>query len=178
MSQQFKKIIQGKYWCFTNYKLDTNYNKWLENHNAEYIIYGIELCPTTGRTHHQGYIEFKSNKRLSALKKIDEAIHWEYRNGSAEQAEEYCMKDGEYITLGNKKNKQQGKRNDINDVRELIKSGKGMKEITETVSSYQALKSGELMLKYIENKRNWKPQVMWLYGTSVVVKHDTHTICV
>lgn len=57
-----------------------------------YLIFQWELCPKTGNNHFQGYCEFKSRMRLSAMKKIDRRIHWEIRKGTQIQAIDYCKK--------------------------------------------------------------------------------------
>lgn len=57
--------VQGKYWCFTDFECRTDYSEW----GAKYLIYGVEVCPTTEKVHHQGYCEFESNQRLSVLGK-------------------------------------------------------------------------------------------------------------
>lgn len=157
--------MQGKYWVFTNFEIDINYELW-KDWGCEYIVYGKEVCPDTKRIHHQGYCEFKSNKRISALKKINNSIHWELRKGTSDEAYDYCIKDGDYIEIGKRKECKQGKRTDIDIVKQLINEGKGMKDICNEATSYQALKCGELMLKYKESKRNWKPEVTWIYGSS------------
>lgn len=58
----------------------------------------------------------------------------------------------------------QGKRNDIHLAKEIIKKGGGMCDVIDQVGGYQAMRAAELMLKYLEPRRNWKPVVIWLYG--------------
>ena len=57
-----------------------------------------------------------------------------------------------------------GKRTDLDNVRELIKEGKGMKDVVMVATSYQSVKMAECILKYHEKKRDWKPKVYWFYG--------------
>lgn len=89
--------IQGKKWCFT-----------FNNYNGDEWDRGLELLAkvTTnfimakevgkeGTPHIQGYCEFKSNKRLSVLKKLwSTKIHWERAKGSRQQNIDYCSKEG------------------------------------------------------------------------------------
>lgn len=154
--------MQGKYWVFTNFELDINYESW----GCVYIVYGKEICPETKRIHHQGYCEFKTNQRINKLKLLCKSIHWELRKSTSDEAYEYCIKDGDYIELGTRKICKPGKRTDIDIVRNLINEGKGMKDICNEANSYQALKCGELLLKYKEIKRTWKPTITWIYGSS------------
>ena len=59
----------------------------------------------------------------------------------------------------------QGKRRDIDAVREIVQSGGGMREVALQASSFQALRGAEVLLKYHELQRDWKPcfLVSWLY---------------
>jgi len=74
--------------------------------NVRYAIWQREICPDTGRVHWQGYIEFASPQRPTALKTAigvrrgdqrqrplrSGEIHWERRRGTREQARDYCRK--------------------------------------------------------------------------------------
>lgn len=154
-------MAQGKTWVFTDFELIKDYSGL----NFKYLIYGVETCPDTGKTHHQGYAEFETNRRLSALKKFNSTIHWELRQGTQAQAIDYCMKDGEFVEFGEKKGKSnQGSRSDIKLAKKLVSEGAGMKTIIEQVDSYQAVRMAELSLKYSEKKRNWETNVIWLHG--------------
>ena len=58
---------------------------FLQNEEVvSYFIYQIEQCPTSGRLHYQGYVQFKKEKRITALKKINNRANWGETNGSAE----------------------------------------------------------------------------------------------
>lgn len=152
--------MEGKNWVFTDFNLHTDYSSL----GSSYLIYGIEVCPDSARPHHQGYCEFHTNRKLARLKKFDTSIHWERRQGNQAQAIDYCQKEGTFIESGEKKAVAQGKRNDLTEVRELIKEGKGMKDVVEVANSYQAIKMAEIYLKYNEKKRDYPPVVKWFFG--------------
>lgn len=76
---------------------------------------------------------------------------------------EYSKKAGDYYEQGTCP-VGQGKRTDLENVRDQIKEGKKMKEIIETTKNYQAIKSAEVLLKYMEKPRRWKTRVLWFYG--------------
>lgn len=153
-------MSQGKYWVFTDFELRDDYSDW----GFEYLCYGVEKCPTTGKMHHQGYVEFKTNQRLTTLGKKFRC-NFERRRGTAEQAIEYCKKDGVFFEFGVKpKVKEQGKRTDINEVKDMVKNGANMSQIAEVTTSFQAFKFAESLLKYQEKKRSWKPTVKWYFG--------------
>lgn len=60
----------------------------------EFLVYGHEKCPTTGREHLQGFVVFSKRVSLSACKKIDREAHWESAKGSVDDNVRYCTKDG------------------------------------------------------------------------------------
>ena len=105
----------GKYWVFTlnNYTDDDKPLDW----PCEYVIYQKEKG-ASGTPHLQGYVEFKTNKRLSAVRKICSTAHWETRKGTQQQAIDYCTKkDVTYVDgpwdAGDRKEDKQGKRTDL-----------------------------------------------------------------
>lgn len=112
---------QGKYWVFTL----NNYTEfeigciWGDNITTDtgitYIVAGKEVGEEQKTPHLQGYVEFKSNKRLDAIKKITVAYkgddiefmclpfaraRFARREGTAKQAADYCKKDGDFREFG------------------------------------------------------------------------------
>lgn len=132
-----------RHWCFTwnNYPTEiVNDNKWgqvglwiqvLSKLNYNYIVVGEEIAPNTGTRHLQGYVQFKSAKRLQTIRKAMEphSAHWFVCKGNAEQNRTYCTKDGKYWEDGEINN--QGSRNDLYEVQASIKSGASMINIAE-----------------------------------------------
>jgi hypothetical protein len=74
----------------------------------------------TGTPHVQGRICFKRNWRMSALKKLCPRAHW--GKTIARQDFLYVMKEGSEIFV-DVDNRRQGKRNDLSEFKEAIKSG-------------------------------------------------------
>ena len=58
-----------------------------------YCVFQWERCPETGRTHVQGYSEFRSGVRWSTIQRRLPGAHCESRRGSAEEAKAYCTKE-------------------------------------------------------------------------------------
>lgn len=150
-------------WCFTcnNYSID-DINS-LINCGHSYLIFGKEIGEK-GTPHLQGYIEFDSGKTFESMKKINNRCWFGARAGNQQEAINYCKKDGDFQEFGSPK--QQGKRSDIEIVKEMVKENKNMKEIFNEVSSFQALKVAEIGLRLFESKRNWKSKVTWCFGSS------------
>lgn len=93
-----KQESDCKRWCFTlnNYGENDIENLKKVFHSDKFII-GEEVGEN-GTPHLQGYVNFDKKKRLTALKKIDNRIHWEKCKGSEEDNIKYCSKDGKYVT--------------------------------------------------------------------------------
>ena len=152
-------------YCYTIFDYDT-LPELVRQPECVYQIYGYEVCPTTQKKHIQGYIYFKNAKTMSAVKKVFrcDSIHLEEAGGTALDSKKYCSKEGDWTEVGVRP--EQGKRNDLKDIKDMVKSGKVMKDIIEVASNYQSLKTAELLLKYIEKPRDWKTRVVWIQGKS------------
>lgn len=182
---------RNRAWCWTYYpKNDTIYDeKIFCQEKIKYLIYGVETCPTTGRTHLQGYTVF--NDKISRKQAIGflnfpdtiatNAIKPRYEGSSHEACVAYCRK-------GDKKNAiciddgptpepeprkifewgayEQGKRSDIVRAKEMVLAGESMRAITLETTSYQAGKYAEFLMKYHEQPRDWMPNVYWYFGAT------------
>lgn len=188
-----------KYITFTYFKMPELITNYCENLSLlpdfKYLVAQLETS-NTGRIHIQGYVEFyekKSYKETVSL--IMPGCHHEHRKGSRLSARYYCMKkydgiyemplyywtppktkvihhgreDGtDYIEIGTWET-DQGKRNDINNVRELINNGTSLAEIIcEHATSYQSARMAELIYKYkiTHRDKNDPPDIRWYYGAS------------
>lgn len=95
---------RSRNWCFT-YHIDgdaDNVYATLAALDCRYIVFGREVCPTTGRRHLQGYVEFENAKTMSAVKRClgSDRMHLESRRGAQDQAIDYCKKDGDFVERG------------------------------------------------------------------------------
>lgn len=86
-------------WVFT-------LNNWTDEEAEEicgwdvkYMVVGQEIGES-GTPHLQGFVVFRTNKRLSACKRLLERAHWEVAMGSNEQAAAYCKKEGKFEEYG------------------------------------------------------------------------------
>lgn len=160
--------MRSRNWCFT-------INNWteedfmdmsdIENNKATYVILGFETGEK-GTDHIQGYMEFKNPVRLETLRKINGRAHYEARKGTQKQASDYCMKDGDYIEFGEKGS--QGKRSDLEDIKELAMEGADYYTLASAATSWQAI-NGITKLRYMLVKprdHHEKPHVKWFYGKS------------
>lgn len=172
-----------RHWCFTSYEIDIKPDLKLIN----YIVYGLEICPSSGREHQQGYVEFSQAVTMeNAQKKIGNPTCSVFlRQGTQEQASGYCKKGEqpheewsamrtagpnyglnakvtEHGTLSNP-----GERTDLEDIRDMILQGKSHTEemlYSGLIQNYQQIKFAETVTKY--RKQEWRdaPYVEWIWG--------------
>lgn len=64
-----------------------------------YLIYGKEVA-STGTPHLQGYVRFKSQQGLSAVRKLFPTSHLEIAKGDIESNINYCSKEGQVYEKG------------------------------------------------------------------------------
>ncbi len=93
---------RSRYWVFTDFQTSKqHYSKWLklaedDDNTCTYVCFGIEVAPTTGKKHLQGYVEFKNKLSLNGVRKrlkdISVEMHLEMRRGSQQEAVDYCKK--------------------------------------------------------------------------------------
>lgn len=120
-----KRISASVRWCFTlnNYTEDeVKHVQELVPDMATFVLYGKETGEE-GTPHLQGYIQFNKDLRLSAIKKKLPRAHLEVARGSPEQNIEYCSKDGDVFTKGKLRQRNSGKRNDLELFKEAVKDG-------------------------------------------------------
>lgn len=158
---------QSTNWVFTinnpmDYKPE---NEWKDE--FKYLVYQHEKGEK-GTNHLQGYCQLKNRKTLHALKKLHQYAHWEIRKGSHEQARDYCMKQDSRIKGPFEFGKQpeQGKRTDLDAVKETIDSGASWKEIAaDHFKSFVKYERGLRSYSALNSKsRDFKTQVIVCYG--------------
>ena len=120
----------SRYWMFTlnNPQPEEDPKTW----GYHFLAYQLEKG-ADGTPHYQGYITFKKSKRFSGMKKLNPRAHWSMRKGSHDQALAYVTKEetrqeGPWV-LGNKP--QQGKRTDLDKVKDDLDAGVDMKTIAD-----------------------------------------------
>ncbi len=93
--------MKSRLWCFTNFRLDFNYEKLIEAGKVKYVKYGVETCPSTGRVHHQGMVWLKG--QCGSFKNMGNMLagsHVEPCKGSWDENDDYISKDGETHEYG------------------------------------------------------------------------------
>jgi hypothetical protein len=107
----------------------------LNAQGVKYVCFGEEVAPTTGCVHFQGYVEFTSLKSMNQVKEIlkNQTVHLEKSKGSGYQNRTYCQKDGVFTEAGltPKEKTSQGRRRDLEEIKDLLLDGVPEREIAE-----------------------------------------------
>lgn len=139
--------MQSKYWCITD---NLNHGKegwmpWVDMCAEEiaYFVIKLERAPVTGHLHGQGFLALKQRKRLSQVKgMLLGGVHIEMMRGTVRQSVDYVKKSattvpvqdgGWMVEFGEEPDSEQGKRSDLELIRDLVKQGKDEVEIVDVV---------------------------------------------
>jgi len=88
-----KETRTSRFWRFTLKNLSQI--KDLNSETCQYAIYTIKNDEI------KGYVEFKANKRLAAVKKVIPTAKWEIKTGTREdEREEFLKLENKYIETG------------------------------------------------------------------------------
>lgn len=126
--------MQFKNWCFTDFELLDLEAIYKSNEDINYIGFGLETCPKTGKKHHQGWVQFKNKKRITSIKKLfSNKTHFEVCRGSEEANKKYCSKEN-YKFYGSFS--KQGGRTDLHTIYNVLKDNGG--DIEAIIAAYPA----------------------------------------
>lgn len=139
---------------------------------ALYAIIGREIGEN-GTPHLQGFINLEGRARFSAIKKICPRAHLEKAMGTDAENKIYCSKeDKEPYEIGEPQHP--GKRNDLAEACQLIKSGAKLSEVAaQCPTQFVKYTRGLTELMEIAQKPrdvNDPPTTIWLYGEAGVGK--------
>lgn len=157
-----------KNWMWTAF--DTQVPKFNWDH-VQYEVHQLEEAPSTGLPHFQGYVQFKNAKALSALKKMHKTAHWEERQGTHEQAKQYCMKEDTRIEgpfeFGQERN-EQGRRNDLDALYTSLQGGMSERDVShQHFRSFIKFHRGIDRWRQVQySQRTTPPIVTLIYGPS------------
>lgn len=181
-------------YCFTWNNYNDASIALLDSLECVYIVYGKEVGESD-TPHLQGFVKFANERHENAVRKlfIAQGLNANGKTNCAniekainvDRAIDYCMKgeqskkeweehniDGENYGNGadvyerGKRPVGRGKRTDLDKVREVLKSGGKMRDVVQVTTSYQSVRMAEVILKYHEVGRDWKPKVMWFWGAT------------
>lgn len=175
---------QTKYFVFTlnNYtstQIDA-LDSWVHT-SCTFATWGFEIGDS-GTPHLQGYLELRTRKRRSTLKReLSEiglnSIHLERRRGTGQQASDYChdpdkVHEQPGFFYGTLAQPEQGKRNDLAALREDLLDGQPLRHIAENhFGSFLRYQRGILAFRnVVAPQRMWPTDVQVLWGNTGVGK--------
>lgn len=154
--------MTSKSWCFTLNNYSENDITLLKDIDCSYLIFGKEVGES-GTPHLQGFITFKTTKRLTGLKKLHKGIHWEISR-NVEASINYCMKDKDYFI---KDNRKQGERNDLKRMIDCMEKNGLQTAIENYKETYVKYSNGiEKLAGRLQKPRTEKPHIVWIYGST------------
>lgn len=136
----YLNVMQSKYWCITdNVHVDQAY--WQSKLEADSVQYGIAQPESGDQEHHlhvQNFTVFKARKRFGVVREYFPGAHVEAMRGTPAEAAAYCKKDDTWtrawrVEVGDLPESKQGRRNDLENIRDEVKAGKSLIEIIDVV---------------------------------------------
>lgn len=113
-------------WAFTSF--DEHPPTFQATH-MRYLIYGREVCPTTGRVHFQCYTQLRKKMRFNTFKAlIDCDAHIEPCRGSPIENINYCKKDKQFTEHGELP-VNPGARTDLEAVVKRLQDGEALDDL-------------------------------------------------
>lgn len=167
-------MVKGRLWCFTNFNLDFDYEEYLAETTAEYVVVGREECPDTKKHHDQGFVYFSGARgSIKGVAKQLGKCHVECCQGNMDQNTDYCSKDDNVREFGVKPT--QGKRTDLKKIYENIVAGEQtVDQLTvEQPEAYHQYGRTLNKLEDIALRRRFRTSMtkgIWLWGPTGVGK--------
>jgi len=123
--------IYARQWCYTwNNYTEEDYARmkaWCEQYCTWWAM-GREEGDKEKTPHIQGAFRTKNTRTFKNLKGVFPDVHFEIMKASCKRNDEYCTKDGKFEVGG--KLPSQGKRTDLDDLKDAIKDGVSLDDIT------------------------------------------------
>lgn len=144
-----------------------------------YLLGGFEQCPTTGRLHIQGYMQFESPRSFASVKKsfhlaILNRCHIEPCKGDSVSNLNYCTKNSDHFCFGQPdfivSEKKPGRRTDLEEIKKFIDEGHSIREVSEryfaTFLKYERSLRSYYYLKKEQKPRDFMTELHIYYGAS------------
>lgn len=157
-------MARSRCWCFTLNNPDAEAEATIQGIVCRYLVYGREVGEE-GTPHLQGYIEYGRAVRLGGCRRDIPRAHFEVRRGTAEEAADYCKKDGDFFESGDLGGRP-GRRTDLELVKTRIDAGASEVEISEELFATWVVhhKAFERYRRLKLPKRDWVMNVEVVHG--------------
>lgn len=164
--------------CYTYNNYCTEGIDILKNYDNTSFHVAVYETGTNGTLHIQGYMELKTRTRFTKLQRDlagCKGIHLEARRGSAQQAIDYITNNEEKnklyglpkICIFTGVPKVKGNRTSVYEARQYLEDGLTVRDLVDDPSydiTPGVLKVYKELAPVYEQKRSWKPEVIWIYG--------------
>jgi len=91
--------VRSKAWVFTLNNYTSDHEALLQRIDCQYIVYGRETG-ASGTPHLQGYVYFPTKLRTQSVSRRVPNAYLAPRNGTHEEARNYCIKDNDFFERG------------------------------------------------------------------------------
>lgn len=166
------KKFRDRKLVFTSYDENEPFHEFEEDEKDEnqckYLLYGREICPTTGKKHFQGFCYFFEKVSIAKAKKYLKIKNgwFQYAFCGLKENYDYCTKEGDFTEYGVKP--EQGKRKDLNELKDDILNGKSVDDICcEMPVMYHQYGRTLNRIEGIwlrKQYRKWMTKGYWYYG--------------
>lgn len=165
-------------WCFTDYDLSIIRWKEIYENNSfglRGVKFGEEICPTTGKKHLQGFMQFEIPKTFFWVQKRFEPLHvGPMYAKEVKAAVEYCEKEATTTIFG--RLSYQGKRTDLEDLMHGVEEQKtnlelcymdpvGMQKYYRFIIKFRQWYDTDMQNKKLHDRLHvnlWENQIKWL----------------
>lgn len=165
--------------CMTIYDMQyhVTLKSLVDKKKLQYVAYGEEVCPTTGRQHLQAFAYAKEGRSKSAWIKLFKPHHIAVCNGTLAQNEAYCSKEGKFTEYGLKP-MDNGKKRTLAQACEAVVAGEDLDDVAVDhplpfVMYHNGLKA---LSRAVANKKmktipkDFIPEVTYIWGPPGVGK--------
>lgn len=168
--------LKTRWFVVTNWNVDCDYTSIIGKGQIRFVAYGDEICPDSGRPHHQVFCYFHNPRSPGAttLGKIGDMFGEQHcfakaMYGSILQNESYCMKESSLIKVGSEP--KQGYRGDLEETKELLISGDLTTDMICEENPMMFHQYGRTLerLELIGLRKKWRKsmtQGLWITGPS------------
>lgn len=137
-----------------------------EGKECQYLIFEEEVGEK-GTPHLQGYVSFGKKKTLKGVKELlGNRVHAEAARGSPESNIAYCTKDRNNVVEIGERPVGQGHRSDFDRMKALVNLNVPLEQIVQECTSYQCVRSAEILSKYKKSPAIRNVTVRWYYGAT------------
>ena len=155
---------QSRTWVFTVNNYTDKDIEWVNSLECNRIVCSKEVGQN-GTPHLQGAVTFKRLYQFSQVKVLHNSAHWEIARAISDF--NYCKKFGGEI-VRDESNGKQGRRTDIEDVREMLESGESLVQVSKKARSMHSISFAKAWLSINEKHlpMGTKISIHWYYGCS------------